>query len=291
MIALGRVAMTPRVLITVACSYLSIPIAVQFAWAIGRHGEFGFPALSAILYCSCAVGAYRRWPPTRQILLLYAVALALLAVLFTFATPLGIAGLLSSVHPQKTDGIFGAASFIAQAMFMAIWLDAAWAAILATVAMRYLRETAVATTVTKLENRAIFIGIGLVCAWSVIAPMATAAVAPVRTVLPGVLASDAARARISLSDAQRRTLSPENLRTVDEMNVGLEELLAGKPTTNLERPRSYGESDWYKATHGTHEFIVYRKADGQIRQITFIIHRDHNGELARLRLSRTFLIE
>jgi hypothetical protein len=288
----GR-GLTARAALAVACAFLAAPAAMTLIKSTLGSGIPGVDLtgfVSGLVYAVCAIGAYRGWQRIHRIIGIYALLLSVFAVLFTVATGPGLFGLVSLFRPPDPAGLAGGGSAFVQTLFKHVWLNVGFAWMVTLLAHRVNRSAKPACAeASRREKRTIHWGIGLVCVWALISPLVMGAVAPIRTLAPGILLATPDSAQIVLSEAQKRALSPQSLATIDEINQGLKQILNGQPTPLLQAPERYGETTFYKAISGHYRFNVFRKKD-RIRQVDFRINYDLHPDLRKLSLADSFVL-
>jgi hypothetical protein len=292
---------TPRLLIVLACAWCSLPLlwivlrptAFLYGWA---HAPltliFG---LARVTFLAIGWAAYARRQWGKRLAMGLAIAWTLLVGLLVVFTPFGMVGFAMLLGPLAGHATLlpddtvarGMAGMTAGALALAAW---AW---LVAILSRRLKPAQANSEMASrsfssrdgAENRLIWIGLALLAAWMLAWPLVHDLMSPLREIRPGTWTTDAAHARVVLTDAQRQALSPENLRIVDDINDDVAHIAAGQQPLHS---RARAGSTVYESNAAPAYYLNVYRAAGKLSQIDVRFYGDalSNGVGARTFLLR-----
>ena len=278
--------MTSRLVVVLACAWCGLPllgIALHPAAYLSLWTQAPLNLADVAVRLAFAVigwGAYARRGWTKRAAMALAIAWTVAMVALAVLTPFGlfsIAMVARSTSPVLTGGalVDGVGTLV-----LNFWRLLAWSWAVA-IASRRLRSEAVDEPMVSRsfnsrssgEDRLIQAGAALILAWVVAWPLVHNLTSPLRELRQGFWTSDAAHARIVLTEAQRRALPPQALQVVDDINDDIASILAGQPTRHSLAKR-YDASTWFTAEPGHAWYITAYSRDGRIAQLDLRFYRD-----------------
>ncbi len=290
---------TPRLLVILACAWCGLPLLGIALHPVDYVRLWTQAPLNVVIvivrmaFLAIGWGAYARRDWVRRAATALAIGwTAVMGALAAF-TPFGMLAIMLVARSVSSLFKDDAATAGIATLVAAFWGLLAWAWVVAIGARRLRPEQPDSPKVLRSvasrdvgENRLVYGGVALIAAWLIVWPFVHDAVSPLREIRPGMWTSDAAHARVLLTDAQRQAMSPADLHVVDDINDDIAHILAAQPPTHSSI-EVHGPSTWYTAEPGHAWYIVAHSRDGGVAQVNVEFY---NGDLAHRIGGRTILI-